>query len=239
MYERKAGGETTTFGVSGKLWKDALIMYDRASRSLWSHVTGECVQGEHEGEVLTVFPSVQTTWAEWKSAHPETKVLLKDGDPEEGSRYRKYFDSPDRMGIFGTANSDDRLAGKDLVLGLRLGGETAAYAVKDLDEQGVVNDEIGGEPVVIAWVKESRSAFVFRRQFNEIVLTFQPHFKDDKMYLKDDRSGAIWNATRGEAMGGPARGKQLRPLPSTQVFWFAWSSFFPRTKLWSPPQNEQ
>ena len=30
----------TTFGVSGKLWRDALIMYDRDSRSLWSQIDG-------------------------------------------------------------------------------------------------------------------------------------------------------------------------------------------------------
>lgn len=34
-----------TFGVSGMLWKDSLITYDRQTRSLWRHVTGKALKG--------------------------------------------------------------------------------------------------------------------------------------------------------------------------------------------------
>ena len=35
-------------------------------------------------------------------------------------------------------------------------------------------------------------------------------------------------------MSGELAGEQLELLPSLQVFWFAWSDFFPQTEFWSP-----
>lgn len=238
MYERTIDGGTTTFGVSGKLWQSALIMYDRATESLWSHITGECVKGEHLGKTLTVFPSAQTTWAEWKKAHPETQVLLKDAGMQDGSRYAAYFSDPDRMGIRGGLELDERLPGKDLVLGVRVAGEAAAYPVELLDLTPVLNDRLGGIPVVIAWMRESRSAFVFVRKHNNNELNFEAVRRAGELRMQDDRTGTLWDPARGEAMGGPVAGKQLEPISSTQVFWFAWSSFFPRTRLWSGKSNE-
>jgi hypothetical protein len=235
VYERTVEGEGATFGVSGKLWKDALVMYDRETRSLWSHVLGECVDGERMGEVLEVFPSVQTTWEEWRRAHPETKALLKDeGEKQEESGYARYFDSPDRMGIHGTVNPDDRLAGKDLVLGIRHGRMAAAYPLKLLEESPVVNDTIDNTPVLVAYSAESRAAYAYVRKVNRNTIRFEPYIDEGRLYLRDERTGSIWDPVRGEAQGGILAGKQLAPLPASQVFWFAWRGYFPRTRLWSP-----
>ncbi|MBI3286672.1 MAG: DUF3179 domain-containing protein, partial [Chloroflexi bacterium] len=35
MYARRIGGEEYTFGVSGKLIMNTLVMYDRQTGSLW------------------------------------------------------------------------------------------------------------------------------------------------------------------------------------------------------------
>ena len=72
MYSRKVSGKTLSFGVSGKLWKNALIMYDRETSTLWSHLTGEAVHGPLEGEKLTMLTSVpKVRWKDWKSQHPD------------------------------------------------------------------------------------------------------------------------------------------------------------------------
>ncbi len=228
VYERKRKGTVLTFGVSGKLWKDSLIMFDRESRSLWSHVLGECISGDREGEKLIVFPSVQTTWREWKKAWPDTKVLLKDGGREEGSAYERYFTDDSMNGIFGRKNADSRLGGKDLVVGVRIGAGKAAFPAGALDDHPVVNTEVGGVPVVVAWIATEKTAFVYDRTFQGNVLRFEPSVDDGVLRMKDDRTGALWNVSRGESAGG-----RLREIPATQAFWFAWSSFFPQTDLWS------
>ena len=45
MYARKTKERTLTFGVSGMLWNRSLVMYDRETKSLWSHMLGEAMQG--------------------------------------------------------------------------------------------------------------------------------------------------------------------------------------------------
>ena len=79
MYERPvlADEEPTTFGVSGKLWRSALVMYDRQTRSLWSQVNGTAMVGGSEGTKLAELPSTLTTWGEWRHRHPDTLVLVK------------------------------------------------------------------------------------------------------------------------------------------------------------------
>ena len=76
-------GRASTLGVSGMLWRDALLMYDRASSSLWTQITGEAVAGPMKGKKLDELPSEMTTWRVWKAKHPDTLVL--DKPPLAGS----------------------------------------------------------------------------------------------------------------------------------------------------------
>ena len=52
MYSREIDGQVYTFGVSGKLWRDALLMYDHQTRSLWSHITGQAVERYLPGKTV-------------------------------------------------------------------------------------------------------------------------------------------------------------------------------------------
>ena len=61
MYARSISGRTLTFGVSGKLIMNGLVMYDRESGSLWSQVVGQAVDGEFAGQELTIIPALQST----------------------------------------------------------------------------------------------------------------------------------------------------------------------------------
>ena len=50
MYARPTDdeGRPLTFGVSGKLWRDALVMFDRQTGSLWSQISGDAIRAELE-----------------------------------------------------------------------------------------------------------------------------------------------------------------------------------------------
>ena len=61
VYARRVGDRTLTFIVSGKLWRDSLIMIDRETETLWSHVTGEAIHGELKGKRLESMPVAYTT----------------------------------------------------------------------------------------------------------------------------------------------------------------------------------
>ena len=67
MYSARINGEPTTFGTSGLLYRSNKVMYDRATRSLWSQLLGEPVIGPlaDSGIKLDFFPVNLITWGEW------------------------------------------------------------------------------------------------------------------------------------------------------------------------------
>ena len=64
MYARQVDGRTLTFGVSGMLFRDGLVMYDRETDSLWTQVDGRGIKGEFADRALEIVPSIHATWKE-------------------------------------------------------------------------------------------------------------------------------------------------------------------------------
>jgi len=233
-------GKPLTFGVSGMLWKDSLIMYDRQTRSLWSHVTGRAVKGPLQGTVLAVYPtSMQTTWAQWRRLHPETLVLSKRG-PGGGLEgmtdvYEDYFQSETRLGIFGTKNPDGSLPGKEYVLGVSAGTARSAYPFRHLSVQPLVNDQVGTEPVVVVFAKESATATAFSRRLEGKTLEFrQLRLEGEDLLMTDAQTGSTWRALAGVAVAGRLKGQRLSQVPGTMAFWFAWKQIHRQTAIWKP-----
>jgi len=74
--ERFADGSETVFGVSGRLWRDDLVLYDERTESLWSQLLAAAIRGPLTGDRLTLVASSLTTWGAWRRRHPDTQVLL-------------------------------------------------------------------------------------------------------------------------------------------------------------------
>lgn len=127
-------GRVLDLGVSGALYRDALVLYDRETGSYWSQVTGRAIRGPLTGKRLQEVPSIVTSWAEWKKAHPDTLLLRASPGPRR-SAYADYFADPSRLGVLNTKNPDERLQGKSWVWGLADGKEAVAIVEERLDEK--------------------------------------------------------------------------------------------------------
>jgi hypothetical protein len=134
--------------VSGKLWRNSLIMMDEETRTLWSHVSGEAMDGPLAGRRLEGLPSVQTTWEQWVAAHPQTRVLRK---PEEvrSSRYASYMNDPQRVGIFRTFWLQAIMPAKTLVHGVALGPHAVAIRDSSLAPGAERDIALGEETVTV------------------------------------------------------------------------------------------
>lgn len=227
MYSREIGGQEYSFGVSGKLIRNVLVMYDRQTGSLWSQLLGEAVEGPLEGTLLEFLPAWQTTWQEWKARHPQTLALQKgfygDQDP-----YERYFNSPD-AGVIGETVQDERLYVKEFVIGVWHSGEAVAYPYSVLNDQPVVNDEVGGLPVLVVFDAETGSGVVFEREVEGQVLTFQP---GEGLTVLDQETGSVWDGQSGLAQSGSLAGRSLERVKSTRSFWFGWKDFYPGTRVY-------
>ncbi|HUF68182.1 MAG TPA: DUF3179 domain-containing (seleno)protein [Longimicrobiales bacterium] len=77
-FDRSAIGGST-FGVSGLLYRNNLIMYDRNQpESLWPQMARGARCGALSGTSLDMVPVIEMTWAGWRSLHPDTRVISGD-----------------------------------------------------------------------------------------------------------------------------------------------------------------
>ena len=234
MYAREINGTVHTFGVSGKLIMNALVMYDHQTRTLWSQFLGEGVKGPQTGVKLDFLPVTHTQWSLWRELQPNTLVL------DKGGRYQyDVYDSyyvGGSTGVLGEARVDSRLRSKELVVGVEYGGHTKAYSLNELRDQLVVNDTLAGEGFVVYLDGNTDTAVVFKRKVKGRLLTFrlEEEGAGPQARLVDDETGTEWVALTGRAAEGPLKGERLTRASSHISFWFAWKDWNPDTDVYEP-----
>ena len=225
-----------TFGVSGKLIMNAVVMYDHQSNTLWSQFLSRGVKGPLVNQALEIVPAVQTTWQQWLNLHPDTLVLDKRGS-YQGDTYEGYYRGGS-AGILGEANKDKRLPSKELVLGMVVAGLAKAYPFSVISDQTVINDHFAGEPIVVTFEPISESGAAFERRLDGKTLNFEPaEGRGGVALMQDLETGSLWQVLTGQAVDGPLFGQRLERLPSHYSFWFAWSDFHPETDLYGSAEG--
>lgn len=144
-FERKIDGKETTFGVSGKLYKSNLVMYDRLTETLWNQLGGEAIIGEHLGKKLKQIPLETITWDDWKKKHPNTEVLSKDTGYSRNYDQNPYEGYETDRDTFGTEFEDDRLHPKAKIWGIESDGKFKAYSDEALTRVGILKDSFAGK----------------------------------------------------------------------------------------------
>jgi hypothetical protein len=191
---------------------------DATTGSWWRQVTGEAVAGPLKGQVLPEVQSSQVTLRKWFELYPDAVVMQMD----EVSR--EYYDSTGRFEkgrSKGKLTRTDSLSWKDKswVVGVQVNSESKAYDWIELKQKRVVNDIVGGQPVVIVVAEDNQSFAAFER------LTEADTFmiRNDTLILKDKRYDFS-----GRDLG--TLSERLRSVKAYQEFWHSWSTFHPNTK---------
>jgi Protein of unknown function (DUF3179) len=211
------------------------VHIDRETGSRWQQSTGEAISGPLKGSFLELYPFVRTTWKEWRRRYPNTMVLKPLPGYDALMPTLRKFQRANRVSngegeapktAFG---HDDRLRPKEIVAGLRIGTESQAYPFSQLRIARVVNDRVGGVPVLVVHQPSSDTTTAFDSRAKGKVLRFQA--KDaDASSLVDLETHSTWDAY-GLCLLGPLRGTRLMTIILVPEFWFAWSEFHPETNV--------
>lgn len=132
-------------------------------------------------------------------------------DPYEG-----YYSSGD-TGVVPVKRTDNRLPAKDRIVGIRIRSDVKAYDFKALARDRVVNDQVGGTPLVIVFDCGSESGAVYRSDPGGTLLRFSQG--KGALRMSDD-GGSVWDGLTGIAPSGPRAGQSLDQVPITYSFWF-------------------
>ena len=241
-FERSVDGRPLVFGVSGLLYHRNVVLFDRETGSLWSQLLGGAVTGSMRGTTLVPVPVVHETFARWRLRHPTGEVLSIARD----SHSDLFTDPIDASSAYGLASADARytsywakvptyyrgrvrgIRDSALVVGIVADGEAAAYPLRELAAKRVVEDEVGGEHVLLVFGdRRGLSASVFSRVVDDRTLSFAL----ERGQLVDTETGTSWSLD-GRGLVGEHAGRELRLLPSTTSYWFAWRSVYRDTEVW-------
>ena len=219
VFERQ---ENVVYGVSGKLLKNNLVLYDNRTGSLWSQIMMRAVRGDLKGTAFKILPSHLMKWGAWVRLFPSTKLLAFPSTLRQleyfQMNYAEYRESP-APGIFPLENINGTFPFKQYVLGVQTEEMRKAYSFDVLERETILHDLIGNEHVVLTFYGGSGQAFKSAGH------VFQ--FLSDA-YMKDERAN-IWNVVTGKQVNGP---DSLEPLVYLPVYWFAWYDFHPDTEIY-------
>ncbi len=215
------------------------MLYDKQTMSHWLHITGECIQGELKGEVLKAIPGRHMLWSEWKRDHPDGELALPNpkfaADHADKTAARRGLDYFPPMFPSTIQTRDKRLALSDLCFGVKAGETAKAYAFNTLAKlpDGLVNDVVGGLPVVVVFDKATFSAAGHGRTLAGKSLTFE---RTEEGHLRDKESGSIFDRDGlCTSTSGEYQGRRLPAIHGLQAEWYGWYATFPKTEVFEAP----
>jgi hypothetical protein len=134
-------GRTLTFGISGYLYRSAVLYHDSETETFWSQMTGRAVVGPLTGEGLAWIPTETTTWKRWRDAHPLTTVLSPPLPMREYERdlYRHYRKASTPNFPTGPGRIDPSFGQRDLVTLVVVEGRARCWPHRLLEE-GMLRD---------------------------------------------------------------------------------------------------
>ena len=122
---------------------------------------------------------------------------------------------------------------KATVLGLCRNGVAKSYHFAHMPDEAIINDELGDEPIVIAFDKDSGTAIPYFSSVAGQELTFfaVEATGDLPIEFQDVETRTQWNML-GHAVSGELEGHRLEQVPAYNAMWFAWDTYWQGAPIW-------
>jgi hypothetical protein len=123
----------------------------------------------------------------------------------------------------------------DLVLGVEWKGEARAYPIAILDWHELVNDTLGGRPILVSYCPLCGTGIVFDRRVEGAVRRFGVSgllYRSD-LLMYDRETESLWSQISAEAVTGPSLGRRLALLRSRIERFGEWKRSHPETTVLS------
>jgi len=210
------------------------VFKDRETGSRWQQSSLEAISGPMQGEHVKLYPFLLTSWQEWRRLHPDTRVLkplpgYADRIAEKNAMIRQGL-SGEGAAPSDVTYRDDRLKPKTMILGVDVDGASKAFPLEALRRERVVNDRLGGKPILIAHQPASDTTTAFVARAGGRTLTFAAA-NEGATELTDRETKSRWTAY-GECISGPLKGSALEAIILEPEYWFAWSEFHRDTEIY-------
>ena len=118
--------------------------------------------------------------------------------------------------VYVDANKATDIGPLEPVLSIGINGDFRAYPLRILLWHEIVNEDIGGVPVLVTYCPLCNSGVVFDRRVDGQVLDFgnTGRLRNIDMVMYDKQTESWWQQFTGEAIIGSLTGKTMKPLPA-------------------------
>ena len=119
------------------------------------------------------------------------------------------------------APNDAPLTVDELVMGVEINGESRAFPVGLMRNREMVNDTIGGVPVLVSWCPVCVTGLVHDRRIEGEVFTFgnEGVLFMNAMTWWDHKTASVWSQPWGMVILGDLKGTQLTQIPYEFTTW--------------------
>jgi len=191
---------------------------------------------------LALAGAAQANPEAWAPAWPKTDFsktsvdfaeILSGGPPKDGI---PSIDDPKFVAVAEVAH----LSATEPVVGLMVNGDARAYPLRVLTWHEIVNDEVGGIPVVVTYCPLCNSAIVFDRRIEGRAVEFGTtgKLRNSDLVMYDRETESWWQQFLGEAIVGSLAGTRLTVLPARLESWESFKSRYPNGKVLIPNNPE-
>ena len=131
--------------------------------------------------------------------------------------------------------ADEWLDKLEPVIAFELNGEAKAYPLQILIWHEVVNDVVGGEPVLVTFCPLCNTAIVFERTLNGVVHDFgvSGNLRNSDLIMWDRQTESWWQQITGEGIIGALAGNKLTFIPAPIISWADFKAAYPNGQVLS------
>lgn len=149
----------------------------------------------------------------WEKRTISTADILSGGPPRDG------IPSIDDPQFISMAAASEWLADNEPVVVVEVEGDARAYPLQILTWHEIVNDIVGGQPVVVTFCPLCNSALAFDRRVNgrEFEFGVSGLLRHSDLIMYDRTTETLWQQFTGEGIIGDLAGEQLDFVPAAII----------------------
>jgi hypothetical protein len=227
VWKRTAKGLILSFHLAG-INNQNFLMRDDQTGTFWQQISGRAISGPLAGAQLEPVYSDELTFSLWRDEAPNGTVL-KQSPKDAGEYETKDWDvgMAKARTVLDFPNSG--LKSRDLVFGVNAFGGSRAYLVARILSTKLIEDRVGGEPILVVVGPDGKSIRIFQARLQGQAVP--PDYYSVKAALfMDSETGSEWDFS-GCAVAGKRRGACLRAVYGLKDYWFDWRNYHPDTTI--------
>ena len=245
FFRNLESGEELLFIPTGKALP---VLMEDTEGNEWN-VFGEAISGPREGQRLTPTNSMMAYWFAISAMYPGMDIYngpssnlqpLPLNDPDwniptdslgSGSIWDGIMalDDPEFVQYEARDFLQDPfyVSENSLVIGVKVGEEIKAYPHLIMNWHEVINDELGGKKISVAFCPLVGSSTIWDRSDGQSGFGVAGLLYNNNLTMFDRESESVWVQVRGDCVYGTRRGEESTPVQMIETTWNTWRQIAP------------